>query len=47
VKASPGRFVSHHEVSAKMTEAKKMAKKTKGNFLFVEQRNAMGMAIAA
>jgi diguanylate cyclase (GGDEF)-like protein len=38
VRASPGRFVSHHEVSAKMTEAKKMAKKTKGNYLFVEQR---------
>jgi hypothetical protein len=30
-----------------MTEAKKMAKKTKGNYLFVEQRNALGMAIAA
>jgi diguanylate cyclase (GGDEF)-like protein len=41
VKVLPGRFVSHHEVSAGMTEAKKMAKKMPGNFLFVEQRNVL------
>ncbi|MFA6061113.1 MAG: GGDEF domain-containing protein [Gallionella sp.] len=40
VQALPGRFISHHEVSARMTEAKKMAKKTQGNCLFVEQRSA-------
>lgn len=40
VPALPGRFISHHEVSARMTEAKKMAKKTQGNCLFVEQRHA-------
>ncbi|OGT15582.1 MAG: diguanylate cyclase [Gallionellales bacterium RIFOXYB12_FULL_54_9] len=39
VPAFPGRFISHHEVSARMTEAKKMAKKAQGNSLFVEQRN--------
>jgi len=34
----PGRFLSHHEVSASATEAKKMAKQTRGNSLFFEQR---------
>ncbi len=34
----PGEFASHHEVSAAMGEAKKMAKKMPGNSLFVEQR---------
>ncbi|MFA6014864.1 MAG: diguanylate cyclase [Gallionellaceae bacterium] len=33
------RYLSHHEVSAAMSEAKKMAKKIKGSSLFVEQRN--------
>jgi diguanylate cyclase (GGDEF)-like protein len=37
----PGHFMSHHEVSAAMTDAKKMAKKTTGNCLFVEQRSAV------
>ncbi len=37
---SPKRFNSHHEVSAAMSQAKKMAKKMNGNSLFVEQRNA-------
>lgn len=35
----PGQFVSHHEVSAAMSSAKKMAKKQAGNSLFVEQRD--------
>ncbi len=39
IHASPGQFMSHHEVAAAMSEAKKMAKKIKGNSLFVEQRN--------
>lgn len=39
IKIEPGRFSSHHEVSAAMTEAKKMAKKIPGNSLFVEQRD--------
>lgn len=37
--AAPGQFQSHHDVSAAMSEAKKMAKKMVGNSLFVEQRN--------
>ncbi len=32
-------FMSHHEVSSAMTEAKKMAKRTPGNSLFIEQRH--------
>ena len=39
IRIEPGRFSSHHEVSAAMTEAKKMAKKIPGNSLFVEQRD--------
>jgi EAL domain-containing protein (putative c-di-GMP-specific phosphodiesterase class I)/GGDEF domain-containing protein/CBS domain-containing protein len=38
---SPGVFVSHHEVSAAMTDAKKMAKKVAGNCLFIEQRTCV------
>ncbi len=38
IRVEPGQFSSHHEVSATMTDAKKMAKKTHGNSLFVEQR---------
>lgn len=38
-----GQFTSHHEVSAAMCEAKKMAKKISGNSLFVEQRNFQNM----
>ena len=38
VQIEPGKFESHHEVSAAATEAKKMAKKTPGNSLFCEQR---------
>jgi diguanylate cyclase (GGDEF)-like protein len=37
----PGLFMSHHEVSAAMLDAKKMAKKTPGNSMFIEQRNAI------
>ncbi len=36
----PGQFNSHHEVSAAMSTAKKMAKKIAGNSLFIEQRKA-------
>jgi diguanylate cyclase (GGDEF)-like protein len=39
IRVAPGQFLSHHEVSAAMSEAKKMAKKIPGNSLFVEQRN--------
>ena len=35
---SPHQFISHHEVSSAMTDAKKMAKRISGNSLFVEQR---------
>lgn len=38
---TPGQFNSHHEVTAAATEAKKMAKRTQGNSLFVEQRSAI------
>ncbi len=41
IQVAPGQFLSHHEVSAAMTDAKKMAKKINGNSLFVEQRNAL------
>lgn len=36
--AAPGMFSSHHEISEAATAAKKMAKKTPGNSLFVERR---------
>ena len=38
VRIGPGQFESHHAVSAAATEAKKLAKQTRGNSLFVEQR---------
>lgn len=38
IEVSARQFHSHHEVSASMTEAKKMAKRISGNSLFVEQR---------
>jgi diguanylate cyclase (GGDEF)-like protein len=38
IQISPGQFMSHYEVSAAMSDAKKMAKKIPGNSLFVEQR---------
>ncbi len=38
VRIESGKFASHHEVSAAATEAKKMAKQTRGNSLFFEQR---------
>lgn len=41
IQVAPGQCLSHHEVSAAMTDAKKMAKKTKGNSLFIEVRNAV------
>jgi diguanylate cyclase (GGDEF)-like protein len=39
IQVTPGQFVSHHEVSAAMSDAKKMAKKIPGNSLFIEQRS--------
>ncbi len=41
IQVAPRQFLSHHEVSAAMTDAKKMAKKTSGNSLFIEVRNAV------
>jgi diguanylate cyclase (GGDEF)-like protein len=41
IQISPGAFASHHEVSAAMTDAKKMAKKVAGNYLFIEQRTCV------
>ncbi|OIQ93037.1 putative membrane protein YjcC [mine drainage metagenome] len=41
IQAAPRQFLSHHEVSAAMTDAKKMAKKTSGNSLFIEVRTAV------
>jgi hypothetical protein len=38
IEVSARQFHSHHEVSAAMTDAKKMAKRISGNCLFVEQR---------
>ena len=38
IQVSPGQFMSHHEVSEAMSDAKKKAKKIPGNSLFVEQR---------
>lgn len=39
VQILPGDFSSHHEVSAAAAEAKKMAKRSTGNSLFVEKRS--------
>ena len=36
---TPDQFFSHHEVSAAATAAKKMAKRTSGNCLFIEPRS--------
>ncbi len=38
IRVGAGQYPSHHEVSAAMTDAKKMAKKIQGNSIFVEQR---------
>lgn len=38
IEVAPGQFDSHHEVSAAMSMAKKMAKHIPGNSLFIEQR---------
>lgn len=38
----PKQYFSHNEVSAAATQAKKMAKRTPGNSLFIEQRTATG-----
>jgi EAL domain-containing protein (putative c-di-GMP-specific phosphodiesterase class I)/GGDEF domain-containing protein len=42
ISIAPGQFISHHEVSAAMSSAKKMAKKISGNSLFIEQRGIEG-----
>lgn len=42
VTVQPRQFFSPHEVSAAMSDAKKMAKRTPGNSLFVEQRSEQG-----
>jgi diguanylate cyclase (GGDEF)-like protein len=47
IQVAPGQFMSHHEVSAAMSLAKKMAKKIQGNSLFIEQRNAGNSGRAA
>jgi hypothetical protein len=39
VPVTPKQYYSHNEVSAAATQAKKMAKKIKGNSLFVEPRS--------
>ncbi len=39
IQVPPGQFLSHHEVSAAMSDAKKMAKKIPGNCLFIERRS--------
>jgi diguanylate cyclase (GGDEF)-like protein len=41
IQVPPGHFMSHHEVSAAMCDAKKMAKKIPGHSLFIEQRAAV------
>ena len=41
IQVAPRQFLSHHEVSAAMTDAKKMAKKIHGNSLFIEARNTV------
>ena len=38
VRIEPGRFVSHHEISRAMSDAKAMAKKQSGQRLFIERR---------
>jgi len=43
---NPGVFHSHHEISEAATSAKKMAKKTPGNSLFIEQRETLQAEIA-
>jgi diguanylate cyclase (GGDEF)-like protein len=40
VQIAGGHFESHHEVSAAMADAKKMAKRMRGNSLFIEQRTS-------
>lgn len=41
VHIGPGNFESHHEVSAAIASAKKMAKKMSGSSLFIERRRPM------
>ncbi len=39
VQIEPGKFSSHHEISAAAASAKKQAKRTAGNTLFIERRS--------
>jgi hypothetical protein len=39
VQIEPGKFNSHHEISAAAAVAKKQAKRIAGNTLFVERRS--------
>ena len=41
---TPDQFLSHHEVSAAATAAKKMAKRTSGNSLFIEPRSPANLS---
>jgi len=41
----PFAYHSHHEVSAAVVEAKKQAKKTRGNSLFIERRRVTGVPL--
>lgn len=43
---TPGMFRSHHEISEAASAAKKMAKKTPGNSLFVERRETRSAELA-
>jgi hypothetical protein len=38
VKARPGQFYTHHQISIAAADAKKQAKKVRGNSLFVDRR---------
>ncbi len=46
VQVSPGGFADHHEVAAAASAAKREAKKTRGNSLFVERRSNPARAAA-
>ena len=47
VQVRPGRYADHHEVAAAASAAKREAKKTPGNSLFVERRTSLARAPAA
>ena len=45
VRIEPGRFVSHHEISRAMSDAKAMAKKQSDQRLFIERRQLLDKAL--